>query len=439
MMNTDTSASRSLLRVSDDRRRLVRQDGQPFFWLADTAWRAPYRLTRSEMETYLQTRADQGFTVIQTVAVDRRFEPGVTGHAPFVDGDPEQPDETFFGHLDFFVRRAVELGFVVALLPAWGFAVTKERILTEDNAAGYGAFLAARYRDLPIVWVLGGDQPGTGFEGVWRAEARGLAGVHGGAQLMTFHPKGGQSSSWWFHGDDWLDFNMIQSGHRHNAPTHRFVQSDWGRTPEKPVLDAESVYENIPHGLSLLNVDADRLTAHDVRKAAYWSTFAGGFGYSYGCNEVFQFWKADEDNPLPAWGGRVDWQKALRFDGAEQMRHLKNLFLSRPGGHRPAQHLLAEPAGNAGDHVRICRVADGPTLLGYSPNGRPFTLRPATGTVREWRAWWYDPRTGGCEELDAVCGDDNHRFTPPSHTEDWVLVLDDVAAETALPGKHGVV
>ena len=54
--------------VSKNRRYLMK-DGQPFFWLGDTAWELFHRLTREEADQYLKRRAEQEFTVIQAVAL----------------------------------------------------------------------------------------------------------------------------------------------------------------------------------------------------------------------------------------------------------------------------------------------------------------------------------------------------------------------------------
>ena len=55
------------LKVSDNHRFLVTENGEPFFWLGDTGWEMLHRLDRGEMEHYLRNRAGKGFTVIQTV------------------------------------------------------------------------------------------------------------------------------------------------------------------------------------------------------------------------------------------------------------------------------------------------------------------------------------------------------------------------------------
>src|SRR5215471_17238560 len=78
------------LRVSDNHRFIVRENGQPFFYLADTAWELFHRLNRSEAAEYLRTRARQGYTVAQIVALaefDGLTEPNAYGQLPLIDKD----------------------------------------------------------------------------------------------------------------------------------------------------------------------------------------------------------------------------------------------------------------------------------------------------------------------------------------------------------------
>lgn len=57
------------LRVSENKRFLVTEEGTPFFWLADTAWELFHRCDRDEAEMYLKKRASQGFNLVQAVVV----------------------------------------------------------------------------------------------------------------------------------------------------------------------------------------------------------------------------------------------------------------------------------------------------------------------------------------------------------------------------------
>ena len=57
------------LTVSANHRYLVQENGRMFFYLADTAWELFHRLNREEAIRYLDTRARQGYTAIQAVAL----------------------------------------------------------------------------------------------------------------------------------------------------------------------------------------------------------------------------------------------------------------------------------------------------------------------------------------------------------------------------------
>ena len=58
-----------VFKVEPSGRYLLDPKGKPFFWLGDTAWLLCHRTRREDVELYLQTRAKQGFTVIEAAAV----------------------------------------------------------------------------------------------------------------------------------------------------------------------------------------------------------------------------------------------------------------------------------------------------------------------------------------------------------------------------------
>ena len=182
-------------------------------------------------------RAEQKFTVIQAVALaelDGVSVPNAYGDLPLIDKDPAKPAVTpgsdpnnaqaydYWDHVDYIVDQANARGLYIAMLPSWGRWVNSGRgdepLLTPANAQTYGEFLGKRFGKKGVIWILGGDRSPAGFEGTWRALAKGIAiGVAGkedySAVLMSFHPRGSETSSTWFHNDEWLDFNMQQTGH----------------------------------------------------------------------------------------------------------------------------------------------------------------------------------------------------------------------------------
>jgi len=431
------------LRVSDNGRFLVHEDGSPFFYLADTGWTILQRLDRAETERYLRDRADKGFTAIQVMGIsefDGLTAPNREGEVPLVDGDPTRPNDAYFRHVDWVVDTAVGLGLRIALLPTWGDKVgpiawgTGPEVFTPGNARGYGEYLGERYRDKPLIWVIGGDRDPTEPRHVatWRAMAEGIARGDGGRHLMTFHPQGGSSSAKFFHADPWLDFNMIQSSHgAWDTPNYARIAEDYARTPTKPCLDGEPCYEDHPVNWK---PELGYFGAHDVRKAAYWALFAGAHGHTYGANGLFQCWRGGETD---RFGARTPWDEALALPGAGQMRHARALLASRPFLDRiPDQGLLASDPGTGGDHVQATRAADGGYAFVYTASGRPVTvdLDKLSGSAVE--TYWYDPRLGTAEAVGRFPTGGPRTFAPPSSgpDNDWVLVLDDADRGFPPPG-----
>jgi hypothetical protein len=419
------------LNVSENKRYLVRPDGSPFFYLGDTAWELFHRLGREEADLYLKDRADKRFTVIQA-AVLAEFEglkvPNAYGHTPLLDNDPARPNPKYFEHVDYVVDKAASLGMFVGMLPTWGDKVNKKwgvgpEVFTPANAEAYGKFLGERYRDKPIIWILGGDRPveNDNHLAVWRAMAKGIRAGDGGRHLMTYHPMGGTSSSDKLHAEPWLDFNTYQSGHSHrDAATWDMAARDYAREPAKPTLDSEPCYEDHPIDWK---PEKGWFDDYDVRKAVYRSLFAGGAGVTYGCHDIWQFLS---DKHPPVSSARTPWRQAINLPGSSQVQHARALLESRPYLTRvPDQSLLASDPGSGPDHVRATRDAEGTYALLYCPTGKPVTVHVGklAGPVR---AAWFDPRTGRATPAGEFENAGSREFTPPvtDTAKDWVLILD---------------
>lgn len=430
------------LQVSSDRRFLVHGGGAPFFYLADTAWELFHRLTREEADFYLQTRADQGFTVVMAaVLAEHGFDqPGPVGHLPLHDNDPARPNEPYFAHVDWVVHRANELGLVVAMLPTWGDKWNRgtgegPEIFAPENARPYGEFLGHRYREADLIWVLGGDRPveTDRHRAIIRAMAEGLALGDGGGHLRTFHPPGGRSASDYFPRDAWLDFDMRQTGHVGLVPSYEAITRDYQAAPTRPVLDAEPCYEDHPIMTPQWTPADTWFDDHAVRRAAYWAVFAGAFGHTYGCHDVWQF--LDTARFPAVTVARTPWREALRLPGADQMRHLRALIESRPFLSRiPGQSLLVSDPGVGAGHIQATRDADGSYAFVYSPAGLPFTLSRSALPGETLTACWFDPRTGQSQAPWRIARAAALSFVPPAGGQDWVLVLDDAARNYPPPG-----
>ena len=444
------------LKVSENRRFLVREDGKPFFYLGDTAWELFHRLNRDQAAAYLKLRAQQRFTVIQAVALaelDGLADPNAHGSLPLADFDPTRPLVTpgadpkkpgqydYWDHVEYIIDEANRLGLYIGLLPSWGAWLEDGRqgphkVLHAGNAQAYGEFLGKRFGSKGIVWILGGDRPADRTVEIWRALARGIAiGVNGKEDYtgltMGFHPSGGGTSSTWFHDDPWLTVNMHQTGHglAETVKCWERIARDYERTPVKPVMDAEPLYED--HPLAFRSKDYGYSFDAHVRQRAYWDVFAGAFGHTYGDHSVWQMYAPGRK---PVNGPLFYWDEAIHRPGAAEMQYVRALVESRPYLSRVPDQSIVENALEGADHIAATR-GDG-YLFVYSAQGRPFTVNLGRISGERVKAWWYNPRTGNSAEAGEFDNRGTQEFQPPSQGfgSDWVLVLDDVTRKFGRPG-----
>ena len=145
---------------------------------------------------------------------------------------------------------ADDLGLYMALLPSWG-SLLKTNVITEENVLDYGRFLANRYKDYSnIIWVLGGDIKAEtdAFQNIYRKLGTYLKSATPD-KLITFHPFGRCSSTMWFPEDDWLDFNMFQSGHRRYDQCNLGAWDDTGN----PSYYGEDNWKYVIHDQTISN------------------------------------------------------------------------------------------------------------------------------------------------------------------------------------------
>ncbi|HEX8200404.1 MAG TPA: DUF4038 domain-containing protein, partial [Isosphaeraceae bacterium] len=373
------------LKVSDNKRFLVKEDGTPFFYLGDTAWELFHRLKREEAERYLKDRASKGFTVIQAVVLaelDGLHAPNPYGQTPLVNDDPTRPNERYFEHVDWIVAQAESLGLTIGMLPTWGDKWNRGNgpaLFQPENAGRYGEWLGRRYKDRAIIWILGGDRnvENDRQKETLRAMARGLRRGDGGAHLITFHPRGGGSSADAFHGEDWLDFNMNQNGHVTDFARYAATRRVYDLSPPKPVLDGEPLYED--HPIAFKPREHGHSIAADIRRPLYWDLFGGACGHTYGHHSVWQMYAPGR---APVNGPLMPWHDALGQPGAGQMRHARRLLESRPFPTRVPDDAVIVPAdvptavpGAGIKRLVATRDARGRYAMVYTPTGRPFSVR----------------------------------------------------------------
>lgn len=437
------------LKVSENQRFLVTEGGQPFFYLADTAWELFHRCNREEAILYLEKRKEQGFNVIQAVALaelDGLNTPNPYGETPLINNDPKTPNPAYFDHVDFIIKKADSLDMYIALLPTWGDKLNKKswgvgpEVFNTENAYRFGKWMGARYRTYQnIIWIIGGDRNPRGESDdieVWNQMAEGVASGAGGYDetLMSYHPqpKENGGSSTWFHDEQWLDFNMHQTGHCANQGTYKHIDHDYKLRPIKPVLDGEPLYEDHPNCFNAKELGHS--VPEDIRRIMYWNVFAGAFGQTYGCHNVWQMFSGDEEGinqPLRPW------PVALDLPMARQVKHLKHLMLSRPFLSRiPDQSMITLQQGENNDYISATRDESGSYAMIYFPTGKEVTLDVSMLQGKILKSWWYDPRTGNAYQNGAIENRGSITISPPTSGKghDWVLVLDSSESVFSTPG-----
>ncbi len=376
---------RAQVKVSDNGRFLVATDGTPLFWLGATDWELFHRLTREEALLFLDKRKEQGFNVIQAVALaemDGLKTPNRYGDWPLNNEDPSQLLITpgndpanayqydYWDHVDFIIDEAARRGMYIGLLPTWGDKVAHlwgegPIVFNEQNAEADARTLAGRYASRwNILWIIGGDRPAVyksreappkdyDDRPVWRAMAKGIEGVLGKDAFISYHPSGGESSStsYHLHNEPWLDINAFQTGHgARETKVWEWVARDLAKTPPKPTLDMEPCYEDHPVNPwdgKWTRPGRGYFEAYDVRARMYRGVFAGACGTTYGHHQIWQFLNTELYAPVNVGDTLIGWQKALDSEAAWQMRYLKHLRLSRPYFSRiPDQGLIRSDAGS---------------------------------------------------------------------------------------------
>lgn len=418
------------LTVHENKRYLMTDKGEPFYYFGDTAWELFHRLTVDEAEYYFSIRAKQGFNVIQAVALaefDGLTVPNKYGDIPLIDNDISKPNEAYWKHVDKLIEMAADYNLFIALLPTWGDKFnqawgTGPEIFNADNAYTYGKWIGERYKDQwNIIWMLGGDRPLDTelHHAVIDNMAKGIKESDTGNHLITFHPTGWKSSVDYVGDRDYIDFHTVQSSHATDGYSSYKLVRRTGEAVEKPFMDSEPRYEDHPANFDVITKYL--WNNDDVRQNLYWNVFEGACGNTYGNHSIWSFTKETSDY-FP-----IRWQEALLHKGAWESAYAMKLRYSRSYFDfvRDSSLVDTTDVNIAMAHFASARGEDYAYI--YSPLGEAFTahLQYFKGKGKGLRASWFNPRTGE-ETIFAIVPADDVRFAPPSlgKGQDWVLIID---------------
>jgi hypothetical protein len=393
----------------------------PVLLQGDAGWSVIANATKEDAERYLRDRRAKGFNAVLVNLLEHKFAKNaprnIYGEPPFLDmADWSLPNEKYFEHADWVIRKAAENGLIVLLAPAYlGYEGKDEGFIDEVMATGpekllrYGQFLGQRYKDYDnIVWVMGGDRdPGPAREnvdmiafGIRQFDRRHLFTAHCHSESVPAEQYPGP----------WLEIS--------NTYAYQIIQTrlleEYNRKPVMPYFMIETVYEG-EHNSSPVQ----------VRRQAYWTVLCGGFGHVMGSSAI--------------WGFFPGWQAALDAPASTGMMYWGRLFRSRrwfdlipDQDHKVVTDGLGEFWGS--DYLAAALTSDGSTAIAYMPTARTITVDMTKLAKGQTKAWWFDPRAGKASLAGTYAAEGARQFSPPG-PGDWVLVLDDIASHLGAPGQ----
>jgi hypothetical protein len=206
------------------------------------------------------------------------------------------------------------------------------------------------------------------------------------------------------------------------------MQSVYNMQPTKPVMDAEPIYEDHPVCFDVKNLGTSN--SLDVRRSAYLDLFAGAFGHTYGCHDIWQMYSPNRE---AVNGPHVYWQQAMDLPGANQMKYVRSLMEAFPLLDRvPDQSIIKEQNTAAAERIQASRGND--YLMVYSTAGKAFTVNMGKIKGRQVKGFWYNPRNGDQKMIETLSNISTKKFTPPSngYGQDWVLALFDAEKNYAI-------
>jgi Protein of unknown function (DUF4038)/Putative collagen-binding domain of a collagenase len=438
----ETAAAFPLL-VKPGTRHLFDSAGKPFLVQGEAAWSLIAQLTREEADYYLNDRRRRGFNTILVNLIQASFttDPPANayGELPFLmPADYSSPNEAYFAHADWVLRRAAEKGFLVLLTPTyvgpegdsdgWYHAMLANG---PSQLRQYGEYLGRRYRDFTnILWVHGGDYNiprkelvSAVAQGIRQEDPRALHTAHGSRQTSALD---------YWQGETWLQVNNVYGALPKDwlhVPVYEVALTQYARPEHMPFFFIEGVYEN-EHGA----------TERDLRMQAYQAVLSGAVGQIFGNNPVWHFdgWVGPYPYAMDDWfaAPQMGWQRALGSRGAQSMTHLHSLLMSIPWWllEPDADHsLLTGGLGIKDERAVAARAADRSLALLYLPSHREITVDLGQLAGPEIAARWYDPADGRFAAVDGspFPAEGSRRFTPErtsnsSGFEDWVLTLQSV-------------
>jgi len=413
------------LEISKNKKYFVDNNGDPFFYHADTGWQIFSKLTTKEAREYLMHRKEQGFNTIQTIVT---MNPGLAnryGELPFdEDNDFTKPNKAYYEHVSKIISIADSLDLLITMAQPWvgccgeGYGGGPEMPIRQNGPEKnkwYGSWLGKFFSEHDnLWWIIGGDSDPKGDRKEIMALAAGLHETAPGHQLLTYHASTMHSSTDLFQYAEWLDLSMVYTYWR-QKPSHwvdpeimtevyEVCLREYNKSDTMPFILGESQYEGF-HG-------NDIGTPHHVRRQAWWTMLCGGAGHAYGSE---------------AWNMPDNWKEILDYPGAWQLKHLIEFFeqidwwtLIPDQRHKLVVKGYGEWTNP--DYVTVALSEDKALGVAYMPERTTLVVDFKVMEGNKVKAQWYSPVDGKYTDGGQYSTDKMELLTPPDNG-DWTLLL----------------
>lgn len=405
-------------------RYLRRADGRPFVVVGDTPWSIDVQLTRAQIDTYLNHRQAIGVNAILFELIEHKFSSQTPAYRNAADGaDPfstmspvawTSPTETYWRTIDYIINGALSRNMVCFVCPAYlGYNGGDEGWMSDVTAASdadlqaYGAWLARRYPQPNIVWVMGGDYAGDATERAkqWNI-VTGMRSVRTD-QIITGHPARVDENAY----SKWNGYTGFNLNSLYIPSTN--IADDRAATcygQGMPFFLLEGGYGGVASDAS-------------IRMANYSSLCSGACGAFIGVDQLWSF----GDPTSGGIGAAAALASYLNTAAALQLQHFRTLVSTYDITKlvpKTDASLVSSSLGTSGTTGRVCPAlaADGSFALIWTPSVA-VTVVMTNFRQSSVRARWFDPSDG---TFSAVSGSPfsntgSQTMTPAA---DCVLVLD---------------
>lgn len=431
-------------------RYFFHEDGTPFFWLGDTHWQAPdlERLDEcncpgctcgSQFKHMADYRRQQGYNVYQTYpsAADNDGGGGKRCNwwsEKYTRINPEAFNENFDKKMDYLA----DSGFVIVM----GLGVHSITPAAMGEAlTDFAKYMVARYAAYPIIWITGQEIDMGFVQGkmewympyIHAAELTAkYDGYHHplGTHMLARPYDAPNSASGDIDARPWHQFWALQAGHRNELaeglmrPKAKYYEY---YKRGKVFVETEAFYEDLRRCIGGTTQNLTYSNGYEeARNAAWKSVLCGSYGFTYGAHGIWgmRWSKNPADGGWPASYNAEPWFMGLYKPAGQEMRFIKEFFEGVGFTNLVPVFYDTQYGEFSSEENAVLATKANEVYVLYLYGREEITGRlKQLDAQKEYRAWWFDVRTGAYIEAGTIAGQTEYELPRRPDANDWTLLL----------------